>query len=90
MDSLSENANVIVEDGDGAKRFPAKNLGGVKTVNGVAPDETGDVELICNGGLAIEDDGNGNVTIEHSDELLVSDDGNGNVTIEGMTVKIGE
>lgn len=45
LESLSENTNVVVEDNGETKRFPAKNIGAVKTVNGASPDENGDVQI---------------------------------------------
>ena len=58
----------------------------VKTVNGVKPDENGNVQIEVganggSGGVSIKDDGNGNVTITSTGVVSITDDGNGNVTI---------
>jgi hypothetical protein len=49
LETVSEIANVLIEDGGSAKRFPAKKLGAVKTVNGTAPDENGNVQIDAGG-----------------------------------------
>ena len=45
LDSLTENAHLIVEDGGNTRRFPANQVGKVKTVNGVAPDAEGNIAI---------------------------------------------
>ncbi|MBQ7828340.1 MAG: hypothetical protein IJ386_08760 [Clostridia bacterium] len=40
-----ENAKLVVEEAGELKRIPASAVGQVKTVNGVEPDETGNVEI---------------------------------------------
>lgn len=52
--------------------------GAVKSVNGVAPDESGNIDI---GGLNVIDDGNGNVFVTSYGSVSISDDGEGNVTI---------
>lgn len=45
LESFDENTNVVVEDDGKTRRLPANKLGKVKTVNGVEPDEEGNVEV---------------------------------------------
>lgn len=52
LDNLSENTNVLVENDGETMRFPAKNIGAVKTVNGESPDESGNVELVIPEGFS--------------------------------------
>lgn len=54
----------------------------IKFVNGIAPDENGNVEVrSTGGGIDIVDDGDGNVTITPYGSVSIMDDGDGNVTI---------
>ena len=55
----------------------------VKTVNGIAPDENGNVEIAGSGGngTVVTDDGEGNVVISALSAITVTDDGNGNVVL---------
>ena len=45
LEGLTSTSNVIVEEGGEAKLFPAANIGSVKTVNGIEPDENGNIEV---------------------------------------------
>ena len=45
VESVSDEATVLVEEGDKIKRVPKSVMGKVKTVNGAAPDENGDVKV---------------------------------------------
>ena len=44
-ESVTEAANVVIEDAGGIRRTPMSEIGKVKTVNGVEPDENGNVDL---------------------------------------------
>lgn len=51
LDTLPSSANVIVEHGGFAKRFDASKLEGkVRSVNGIEPDENGNIEVAGAGG----------------------------------------
>lgn len=41
----AEGLNLIVNDNGAAKQIPANRVGKVKTINGIAPDENGNVEI---------------------------------------------
>lgn len=45
LEELTSSSNVIIEENGEAKRFSAASLGKVKTVNGVEPDENGNIEV---------------------------------------------
>lgn len=45
LEKLTDETNLVVEDGGKTKRFPAKDVGKVKRVNGVEPDEDGNVPI---------------------------------------------
>lgn len=46
LSSLSSSSNIIIEENGQAKRIAASNLDGkVKTVNGIEPDENGNVQI---------------------------------------------
>jgi hypothetical protein len=49
VETVSDSATVLVEDGGVIKRTPKAQIGTVKTVNGVEPDETGDVKIAIDG-----------------------------------------
>lgn len=49
MEELTSSSNVIIEENGEAKRFSAASLGKVKTVNGVEPDENGNIEVEVGG-----------------------------------------
>lgn len=40
-----DGATVIIENAGAVKRTPVRNIGKVKTINGVEPDEDGNVEI---------------------------------------------
>lgn len=44
-EALSDASHVIIEENGDVKRFPANSIGKVKTVNGVEPDESGNVAV---------------------------------------------
>ena len=44
-EALSDASHVIIEENGDVKRFPANNIGKVKTVNGAEPDENGNVAV---------------------------------------------
>lgn len=46
LEELTSSSNVIIEENGEAKRFSAASLGKVKTVNGVEPDENGNIEVV--------------------------------------------
>jgi hypothetical protein len=48
-ETVGDSATVLVEDGGVIKRTPKAQIGTVKTVNGVEPDETGDVKIAIDG-----------------------------------------
>lgn len=50
MEELTSSSNVIIEENGEAKRFSAASLGKVKTVNGVEPDENGNIEVEAGAG----------------------------------------
>lgn len=52
LENLSESTNVLVENNGETMRFPAKNIGAVKTVNGESPDESGNVDLVIPEGFS--------------------------------------
>lgn len=60
LTGLSSSANVIIEENGKAKRFSAQNIGKVKTVNGVEPDENGNIVIAGGGGVAVQADWNQN------------------------------
>lgn len=45
LTDLSSSSNVIIEENGKAKRFSAQNIGKVKTVNGIEPDENGNIAI---------------------------------------------
>ena len=45
LTELVDSSNVIIEENGVAKLFPATNIGKVKTVNGIAPDSNGNIEI---------------------------------------------
>lgn len=45
LDNLNNSANVIVEDSGVLKKMSAKNIGAVKSVNGIKPDSNGNIEI---------------------------------------------
>ena len=45
IETVQDGATVLVEDGGKIRRTPKSKIGTVKTVNGVEPDETGDVVI---------------------------------------------
>lgn len=48
VDNIEEpvdGATVIIENAGAVKRTPVRNIGKVKTINGVEPDEDGNVEI---------------------------------------------
>lgn len=45
IEAVSDSANVIIEDAGTLKKMAAKSIGAVKTVNGAAPDEDGNVQI---------------------------------------------
>lgn len=49
LEELTSASNVIIEENGEAKRFSAASLGKVKTVNGVEPDENGNIEVEAGG-----------------------------------------
>lgn len=49
LEGLTSFSNVIIEENGEAKRFSAASLGKVKTVNGVEPDENGNIEVEIGG-----------------------------------------
>lgn len=50
LEELTSSSNVIIEENGEAKRFSAASLGKVKTVNGVEPDENGNIEVEAGSG----------------------------------------
>ena len=63
LEELTSSSNVIIEENGKAKRFSAANLGKVKTVNGVEPDENGNIEVevgFGGGGVSAQPDWNQN------------------------------
>lgn len=44
-EALSDASHVIIEENGDVKRFPANSIGKVKTVNGIEPDESGNVAV---------------------------------------------
>lgn len=48
LEELTSASNVIIEENGEAKRFSAASLGKVKTVDGVEPDENGNIEVEVN------------------------------------------
>lgn len=44
-EALSDASHVIIEENGDVKRFPVNSIGKVKTVNGIEPDENGDVAI---------------------------------------------
>ena len=51
LEELTSASNVIIEENGEAKRFSAASLGKVKTVNGVEPDENGNIEVEAGGSV---------------------------------------
>lgn len=51
LEELTSSSNVIIEENGKAKRFSAASLGKVKTVNGVEPDENGNIEVEAGGSV---------------------------------------
>lgn len=45
LETLTDNAHLIVEDGGKTRRFPVNQVGKVKTVNNVEPDAEGNIEI---------------------------------------------
>lgn len=45
IDTLGEGTTLFVNDGGSMKQVAADKFGGVKTVNGIAPDENGDIAV---------------------------------------------
>lgn len=45
LEALGEETYAVVEENGEAKRYPAGGFGAVKSVNGVTPDEAGNVEV---------------------------------------------
>ena len=43
--ALSASSTIIIEENGKAKRFSANDIGKVKTINGIEPDESGNVEI---------------------------------------------
>ena len=43
--ALSASSTVIIEENGKAKRFSANDIGKVKTINGIEPDESGNIEI---------------------------------------------
>lgn len=64
-ESVTDETNVLIEEDGMIKKTARKNIGNVKSVNGVEPDEAGDVAFeyvkSVNG---FEPDASGNVTME--------------------------
>ena len=50
ISKISAQSNVLIEENGRAKRFNANNLGKVKSVNGIWPDENGNIEIGTSGG----------------------------------------
>lgn len=77
------NPDTMQYEDSGCKASPEADLTGVvRTVNGKAPDENGNLDIpVYGGSLNITDDGNGNVTIASTGSVTITDDGEGNVTI---------
>lgn len=46
ISSLSNSHNILIEENGRAKRIASSNIGKVKTVNGVEPDENGNIEIV--------------------------------------------
>lgn len=44
-EALSDASHVIIEENGDVKRFPVNSIGKVKTVNGIEPDESGNVTV---------------------------------------------
>ena len=60
LEELTSASNVIIEENGKAKRFSAASLGKVKTVNGVEPDENGNIEVEVGSGEQVSPDWNQN------------------------------
>ena len=68
VEETSENTNVLVEDDGEIKRTPKSSFGTVKSVNGVEPDETGNIPIdfpkcVVQTVNGVEPDETGNVEI---------------------------
>ena len=44
-ETLSDASHIVIEENGDVKRFPANGIGKIKTVNGIEPDENGDVAV---------------------------------------------
>jgi hypothetical protein len=78
------NPDTMQYEDSGYEASPEADLTGVvRTVNGKAPDENGNLDIPVYGGgsLNITDDENGNVSISSTGSVSITDDGEGNVSI---------
>lgn len=70
-ESVTDETSVLIEEDGVIKKTARKNIGNVKSVNGVEPDDTGDVAFdyvkSVNG---VEVDTTGNVTIHTSSQVV--------------------
>lgn len=72
-EGLTESSHVIIEENGDVKRFPANSIGKVKTVNGVEPDENGNVAIKISGGSASSWEELGSVYTDAEPVVLVED-----------------
>lgn len=49
LENISATSHVVIEEDGDVKRFPANGIGKVKSVNGVEPDENGNVQIEAGG-----------------------------------------